>query len=167
MDRGEFRVLFQPIVRLATGRLAGFEALLRWQRAERVWSPDEFLSVAEETGLILPVGSVVLREACRQARRWQKLLGADRVLPVSVNLSDKQFRDPALPTRIEAVLAETGPAAGRPAPGGLRGRDHRDARGRRPAPWPGCGPEGSRSTSTTSAAGTRRSATSTRFPWTA
>jgi diguanylate cyclase (GGDEF)-like protein/PAS domain S-box-containing protein len=113
VDRGEFRVLFQPIVRLSTGRLAGFEALLRWQRGERLSSPDEFLAMMEETGLILPVGSVVLREACAQARRWQKLLGADRVLPVSVNLSDKQFRDPALPTRVETALAETGlPPAG-------------------------------------------------------
>ena len=108
VDRGEFRVLFQPIVRLSTGRLAGFEALLRWQRADRLWSPDEFLAVVEETGLILPVGSVVLREACRQARRWQQLTGSDRPLPVSVNLSDKQFRDPALPTRIQAILGETG-----------------------------------------------------------
>jgi diguanylate cyclase (GGDEF)-like protein/PAS domain S-box-containing protein len=113
VERGEFRVVFQPIVRLATGRLAGFEALLRWQRGERLASPDEFLATVEETGLILPIGSVVLREACRQARRWQGLTGPDLVLPVGVNLSDKQFRDPALPTRIEAVLDETGlsPAA--------------------------------------------------------
>jgi len=111
--RGEFQVLFQPIVRLATGRLAGFEALLRWKRPEGLWGPEEFLAVVEETGLILPIGSVVLREACRQARRWQQLSAGGRVLPVSVNLSDKQFRDPALPTRIEAILAETGlPAEG-------------------------------------------------------
>jgi EAL domain-containing protein (putative c-di-GMP-specific phosphodiesterase class I) len=108
VDRGEFQVLFQPIVRLATGRLAGFEALLRWRRAERVWEPEEFLPAVEETGLILPIGSVVLREACRQARRWQQLAAGGRGLPVSVNLSDKQFRDPALATRIEAILAETG-----------------------------------------------------------
>jgi diguanylate cyclase (GGDEF)-like protein/PAS domain S-box-containing protein len=115
VDRGEFLVHFQPIVRLATGRLAGFEALVRWQRADRLSSPDEFLPLVEETGLILPIGSVVLREACRQARRWQDLTGPDFVLPVSVNLSDKQFRDPALPTRIEAILAETSLA-----PAGLR-----------------------------------------------
>jgi diguanylate cyclase (GGDEF)-like protein/PAS domain S-box-containing protein len=113
VDRGEFQVLFQPIVRLATGRLAGFEALLRWRRAERVWEPQEFLPAVEETGLILPIGSVVLREACRQARRWQQLAAGGRGLPVSVNLSDKQFRDPALATRIEAILHETGlPPAG-------------------------------------------------------
>jgi diguanylate cyclase (GGDEF)-like protein len=113
VDRGEFRVLFQPIVRLSTGLLVGFEALLRWQRPDRLWSPEEFLALVEETGLILPVGSVVLREACRQARRWHELAGADRGLPVSVNLSDKQFRDPALPTRIQAILEETGlPPAG-------------------------------------------------------
>jgi diguanylate cyclase (GGDEF)-like protein/PAS domain S-box-containing protein len=108
VDRGEFQVLFQPIVRLATGRLAGFEALLRWQRPDGVWAPEEFLPAVEETGLILPIGSVVLREACRQARRWQQLSAARRVLPVSVNLSDKQFRDPALATRIEAILHEAG-----------------------------------------------------------
>jgi len=108
VERGEFRVVFQPIVRLATGRLAGFEALLRWQRGDRLAAPDEFLAMVEETGLILPIGSVVLREACRQARRWQDLTGPDLVLPVGVNLSDKQFRDPALPTRIEAILEETG-----------------------------------------------------------
>jgi diguanylate cyclase (GGDEF)-like protein len=113
VDRGEFQVLFQPIVRLATGRLAGFEALLRWMRPDRVWGPDEFLPAVEETGLILPIGSVVLREACRQARRWQQLAAGGRGLPVSVNLSDKQFRDPALATRIEAILHETGlPPAG-------------------------------------------------------
>jgi diguanylate cyclase (GGDEF)-like protein/PAS domain S-box-containing protein len=111
--RGEFQVLFQPIVRLATGRLAGFEALLRWQRPEGLLVPEEFLAVVEETGLTLPIGSLVLREACRQARRWQQLSPGGRVLPVSVNLSDKQFRDPALPTRIEAILEETGlPPAG-------------------------------------------------------
>jgi len=108
VERGEFRVVFQPIVRLATGRLAGFEALLRWQRGDRVAAPEEFLSSIEETGLILPVGSVVLREACAQARRWRDLTGPDLVLPVGVNLSDKQFGDPALATRIEAVLAENG-----------------------------------------------------------
>jgi diguanylate cyclase (GGDEF)-like protein len=113
VERGEFRLVFQPVVRLANGRLAGFEALLRWQRADRLALPEEFLAMVEETGLILPLGSVVLREACRQARRWQQALGADRLLPVSVNLSDKQFRDPALPRRIEAVLEETGlPPAG-------------------------------------------------------
>jgi predicted signal transduction protein with EAL and GGDEF domain len=113
VDRGEFHVLFQPILRLSTGRLAGFEALLRWQRADRVWEPHEFLPAVEETGLILPIGSVVLREACRQARRWQQLGTGGALLPVSVNLSDKQFRDPALATRIEAILAETGlPPAG-------------------------------------------------------
>jgi diguanylate cyclase (GGDEF)-like protein/PAS domain S-box-containing protein len=115
VERGEFRVVFQPIVRLATGRLAGFEALLRWQREDRLAAPDEFLAMVEETGLILPIGSVVLREACRQARRWQELIGPDLVLPVGVNLSDKQFRDPALPTRIEAVLQEAGLS-----PAGLR-----------------------------------------------
>jgi diguanylate cyclase (GGDEF)-like protein/PAS domain S-box-containing protein len=108
VDRGEFRVVFQPIVRLANGRLAGFEALLRWQRGDRLAEPDEFLALVEETGLILPLGSLVLREACRQARRWRDIIGPDPVLPVGVNLSDKQFRDPALPTRIEGVLAEMG-----------------------------------------------------------
>jgi diguanylate cyclase (GGDEF)-like protein/PAS domain S-box-containing protein len=113
VERAEFRVVFQPIVRLATGRLAGFEALLRWQQGERLAAPDEFLAMVEETGLILPLGSLVLREACRQARRWLELTGPDLILPVGVNLSDKQFRDPALATRVEAVLAETGlpPAA--------------------------------------------------------
>jgi EAL domain-containing protein (putative c-di-GMP-specific phosphodiesterase class I) len=100
-------------VRLATGRLAGFEALLRWRRPEGLLGPEEFLAVVEEIGLILPIGSVVLREACHQARRWHQLSTGGRIVPVSVNLSDKQFRDPALPMRLEAILEETGlPAEG-------------------------------------------------------
>ncbi len=107
IDRREFRVHYQPIVRLDDRRIAGFEALVRWQHPERgLVAPSEFIHLAEETGLVMPLGRVVLEEACRQAAEWMRSAGPD--LTVSVNLSVKQFSQPDLPEQVDAVLRACG-----------------------------------------------------------
>ena len=110
LERGEMRVHYQPIVLLETGRIAGFEALARWEHPERgLVLPDDFIPLAEETGLILPIGLWVLEQACRDLRRWQSAAPAGTApLTLSVNLSAKQFAQPDLVARIERVLRETG-----------------------------------------------------------
>ena len=111
LERGEFRLHYQPQVDLRTGRVSGFEALLRWQRAGHgLVSPGLFIPVAEETGLIIPLGEWALREACRQAAAWSAAgLGA---MKVSVNLSARQFWRGGVPEVVRAALAEAGlPAA--------------------------------------------------------
>ena len=108
VSREEFRVHYQPIVALSTGVLEGFEALVRWEHPERgLVYPGEFISVAEETGLIVPLGWGVLHEACSQTVAWQKRFPSDRDLTVSVNLSGKQFRQPELVDRIREILADS------------------------------------------------------------
>jgi EAL domain-containing protein (putative c-di-GMP-specific phosphodiesterase class I) len=92
LERNELTLDYQPIVSLRTGKIAGFEALLRWMHPSRgMVSPLEFISVAEETGLIIPIGQWVLNQACRQTREWQKRYPQTPPLQVSVNLSPKQF----------------------------------------------------------------------------
>jgi len=109
LERQEFRVYYQPIVALETGHIAGFEALVRWQHPERGFiAPAEFISVAEDTNLIIPLGLWVLEEACRQMVRWQWQSTANKSLTLSVNLSGKQFTQPDLVERIEGILEETG-----------------------------------------------------------
>jgi len=110
LERRQFRLAFQPLIDSATGGLAGLEALLRWDHPERgVVSPGEFIHIAEETGLISPIGEWVLWEACRQVRQWQLLLPAGSPpLPVSVNLSARQFGDPRLVDMVATALAVTG-----------------------------------------------------------
>jgi diguanylate cyclase (GGDEF)-like protein len=109
VERRELFLQYQPIVSLATGSLRGFEALARWQHPERgLIPPTKFIPIAEETGMIIPVGKWVLGEACRQMSRWQKLARADGALSVSVNLSGKQFLQPDLLGQIQEVLLETG-----------------------------------------------------------
>jgi diguanylate cyclase (GGDEF)-like protein len=109
VERREFFLQYQPIVSLATGSLRGFEALVRWQHPERgLIHPAKFIPIAEETGMIIPVGKWILGEACRQMSRWQKLLCMDGPLPVSVNLSGRQFLQPDLLEQIQEVLRETG-----------------------------------------------------------
>lgn len=106
LERGEFRNYYQPIVALSSGDIAGFEALLRWQHPTRgLLGPDEFIPVAEETGLIRELGWWNLREACRQMSEWRKVLVAPH-LTVSVNLSAKQFLQPNLVEDIRKLLAE-------------------------------------------------------------
>lgn len=106
-DRNEFFVQYQPVVALNGNKLIGFEALARWQHPEfGVISPLDFIPVAEETGQILAIGQIVLREACRQAREWQQKVLTTPPLFVSVNLSVKQFTQPDLLDNISALLAE-------------------------------------------------------------
>ena len=102
----EYRVHYQPIISLETGRVTGFEALIRWQHPERgLIFPDEFISVAEETGMIVSLDRWVMREACRQTALWQKQFPG---LTVSVNLSPKQFLHTDIIKEVERVLIETG-----------------------------------------------------------
>ena len=108
IENEELCVYYQPIVSVANGELHGFEALVRWHHPERgLISPDDFISLAEETGLILQLGLDVLREACRQLRKWQQRSLSDRDLIISVNLSGKQLMQPDLIERIEEVLHES------------------------------------------------------------
>jgi diguanylate cyclase (GGDEF)-like protein/PAS domain S-box-containing protein len=107
LERGELRNFYQPIVALASGEIAGFEALLRWQHPTRgLLGPIEFIPVAEETGLIRELGWWNLREACRQISEWRGGLSAQRRLTISVNLSAKQFLQPNLVEDIRKLLTE-------------------------------------------------------------
>jgi EAL domain-containing protein (putative c-di-GMP-specific phosphodiesterase class I) len=109
IPRNELRLYYQPIVSLATGRITGFEALVRWQHPTRgLVSPIEFIPVAEETGLILPIGEWVLREACLTAKDWQRAFPNQTPLTISVNLSGRQFVQPNLSEKIDQILCETG-----------------------------------------------------------
>lgn len=106
LKRNELLLLYQPIVDLNTGRLAGFEALVRWQHAQRgLIPPMEFIPIAEETGLIVPIGTWVVQEACRQGREWlDQESNAD--LFISVNVSSRQLDGPALPEIVRQALRE-------------------------------------------------------------
>jgi EAL domain-containing protein (putative c-di-GMP-specific phosphodiesterase class I) len=107
LENGEFLLYFQPKVHVPSGRLCGAEALIRWrQPGGELVSPADFIPVAEETGLIVPIGYWVLEEACANIRRWREAGMPD--IPVSVNLSVRQFRDEALVQRIEDILARHG-----------------------------------------------------------
>ncbi|HYE13215.1 MAG TPA: EAL domain-containing protein, partial [Pyrinomonadaceae bacterium] len=109
LERNEFILHYQPIVALADFRLRGFEALVRWQHPERGFiSPMDFIPVAEETGMIVPLGEWVLNEACKQMRRWQKSFPSDPPLFMSVNLSSKQFSQNTLISKVAVILQETG-----------------------------------------------------------
>jgi diguanylate cyclase (GGDEF)-like protein len=109
IERNEFRVAYQPIVELDTERIAGFEGLVRWQHPERgLVLPGEFISAAEETGLIIALDLWVIREACRQMKEWHCAFPAALPLMLSVNLSSKQFAHPSLIERLDAILADTG-----------------------------------------------------------
>lgn len=109
LQRHEFQVHYQPIVSLQNQKLSGFEALLRWNHPERgLISPTEFIPVAEETGLIIPLGEWVLREACCQMRIWQEEFPAAPDLTISVNISGKQFSQPNLVEQIQNTLQQTG-----------------------------------------------------------
>ncbi|HYP28590.1 MAG TPA: EAL domain-containing protein [Blastocatellia bacterium] len=109
IDRKEFFIHYQPIVSLETGKLSGFEALVRWQHPERgLIPPENFIAVAEETGFIVPIGQWVLREACRQMRTWQDRISPDLSLSMSVNLSGKQFAHTNLIDQIVNILEVTG-----------------------------------------------------------
>jgi diguanylate cyclase (GGDEF)-like protein len=108
IENKEFCVYYQPIVSLQTGRLAGLEALVRWNHPRRgLVSPADFIPVAEETGLIVPIGQWVLNEACAQVRQWQLDSPSHRSLSLSVNLSARQVAQPDLLDRIKEALTNS------------------------------------------------------------
>ncbi|MEV6631852.1 EAL domain-containing protein [Actinoplanes sp. NPDC051470] len=106
---GEFVVEYQPVVLIDTGRVTGVEALVRWQHPVRGRvSPGEFIPMAERTGLIVPIGLWVLREACRQAASWQRQYPAAAELTVNVNVAAEQLRTPSFPADVAGALADAG-----------------------------------------------------------
>jgi diguanylate cyclase (GGDEF)-like protein len=104
-DDGELRLHYQPEVELSSGRILGVEALLRWERAGATVMPGEFIPLAEETGLIIPLGAWVLDEALRQARVWEEDATIARAPWTSVNLSVRQLADPEIMTRVSDAIA--------------------------------------------------------------
>jgi len=109
LDAGQFLLHYQPIVSLETRQVEGFETLVRWQHPEHgMISPGEFIPVAEETGLIVPLGEWVFRQACQQLAIWWKTLGRDQVPSISVNLSRNQLALPDLPKRLQSIAQEAG-----------------------------------------------------------
>jgi len=109
IERGELRLAYQPIVDLKTGALRGTEALLRWHHPTRgLIPPAAFIPLAEESGLIHPIGRWLLMEACRQARAWRDRFGPDDDFTMSVNLSVRELAQPGVCARVEQVLQDTG-----------------------------------------------------------
>jgi len=113
LERSEFRVHYQPIISLENNRPVGFETLTRWQRADRIAGPAEFISVATETGLILPMNRALLREACSQLASWHSQFPTEPPLGISVNVTAPEFAQPDLSTSIAKILDETGISPGR------------------------------------------------------
>lgn len=108
-ENEELRLHYQPIVSLADGRINGFEALVRWEHPDRgLLYPNDFIPLAEETGMIGVIGEWVLRTACRQLKTWQGRFPGLAPLSMSVNLSGRQLAMPGLPSRLAGVLRETG-----------------------------------------------------------
>jgi diguanylate cyclase (GGDEF)-like protein/PAS domain S-box-containing protein len=109
VDRREFKVAYQPLIRLDTGIISGFEALVRWQHPERgLLEPSKFISLAEEVDLIEHIDLFVLREACLQGVVWHKEFASEPPLSISVNFSGNHFSRTSLVGKIERVLEETG-----------------------------------------------------------
>jgi PAS domain S-box-containing protein len=108
LEQGEFLVYYQPIVSLQTGKITGFEALTRWQRPEGLLSPIEFIGVAEEIGLIVPMNRQLLREACQHLRSWQSEFPSSPPLTLSVNITPREFAQPDLASEIRKSLEQTG-----------------------------------------------------------
>ena len=108
IELNQLRVYYQPIVSVHNGQIVGFEALSRWQRPERLVMPGEFIAVADETGLILPINRQLLYDACRQLRVWQTLFPSDPPLTLNVNVTPKQFAQPEMASEIGKTLQETG-----------------------------------------------------------
>lgn len=109
MERGEFHLAYQPQIDLRSGQSTALEALLRWTHPMRgAVSPDEFIPLAEEIGLIVPLGHFVLRQACRQLREWQERYPDVTAPHLAVNLSAREFRQPDLVAAVAAALADSG-----------------------------------------------------------
>ncbi|HWP01890.1 MAG TPA: EAL domain-containing protein [Gemmatimonadaceae bacterium] len=109
VEQGGFEVEYQPIVNLASGEVCGAEALLRWQHPSRgTIRPGRFMALAEETGLIVPIGREVLRRACERAREWRTLHRGRQGFHMSVNLSGRHFQDPVLLDDVRGALRDSG-----------------------------------------------------------
>lgn len=109
IERGEFRVFYQPILSAHEARLTGFEALVRWEHPQRgIVEPDEFISVAEENGAIVAIGEWVLRQACRQLQAWREASAAANDLRMNVNVSAKQLALPDFAQIVQSALVASG-----------------------------------------------------------
>jgi PAS domain S-box-containing protein len=108
LELNQFRVYYQPIVSLRNGDIVGFETLSRWQRPEGLVMPGDFIPVADDSGIILPINRQLLYDACRQLRSWQALFPSDPPLSVNVNITSKEFAQPDLAAQIGKTLHETG-----------------------------------------------------------
>ncbi len=109
LEHGEFRLFYQPVIELDSGRISGVEALIRWFHPDRgIVAPLEFIPLAEETGLIVPIGRWVLLEACRYAAELQVRYPTDPPLHMAVNLSARQVARPEIVEDVRQILAETG-----------------------------------------------------------
>jgi EAL domain-containing protein (putative c-di-GMP-specific phosphodiesterase class I) len=109
IEQREFVVHYQPIISLETDEVWGLEALVRWEHPERgLLDPGEFVPIAEESGLVVPIGEAVLEEACRRAKGWQEERPHVPPLVMSVNLSARQLSRPDLAETVEGVLRSTG-----------------------------------------------------------
>jgi diguanylate cyclase (GGDEF)-like protein len=108
LDLDEFRVHYQPLVSLDTNQIVGFEALSRWQRPGRLVMPGEFIKVADEIGLIIPINRRLLRESCEQLQRWSALFPSEIPLTISANVTAKQFALPDIAAQIGEILEQTG-----------------------------------------------------------
>jgi diguanylate cyclase (GGDEF)-like protein/PAS domain S-box-containing protein len=108
LDRQEFVLHYQPIIDLRSQKITGFEALLRWLHPERgLVAPDDFIPLAEETGLIIPIGAWVLSEACAQLKTWQREIASDIPLSMSVNVSSLQLKHPGFLAMVEQTIIAT------------------------------------------------------------
>jgi EAL domain-containing protein (putative c-di-GMP-specific phosphodiesterase class I) len=109
LERDELRLLYQPVIDLPTGRMVGVEALLRWDHPDQgVLPPALFVPMAEELGLIVPIGAWVFAEAAREWTRWQRAAPQSPPMMLAVNLSTRQLRDPGLVDTFRAIIEETG-----------------------------------------------------------
>lgn len=108
MEQGELLAYYQPIISLRTGKIAGFEALSRWQRAEGMVLPADFIPVAEETGLIVPMNQQLMLDACRQGAVWQASFACESPLFMSMNITPKQFERTQLAEEVSEIMERTG-----------------------------------------------------------
>jgi diguanylate cyclase (GGDEF)-like protein/PAS domain S-box-containing protein len=114
MDRGELRVMYQPIWSLASGRIVGFEALVRWDHPTHgAMQPADFIPIAEETGLILTLGELVLRQSAQRLAHWNTKVVADDPIWMSVNVAARQLTHPGLVEIVKSTIAETGIESGK------------------------------------------------------